>query len=305
MADSAIPGREATSEPPPPPNATSARAQGVGTEHAARSGGNAKRRAKRILRFFSTTLVVAGSLALVWAVVVWVWEDPFTALYTHFQQQRLAADYRKTVSHARPVRRLTRPELLPATLAREADAYARTLRTGHALGLITIGRIGLKMVVVQGTDESSLEKGPGHYVASGLPGQGRMIYIAGHRTTFLAPFANINDIRVGDYVELDVPYGLFTYRVVRHYVVPATDLDVLKNAGHEVLRLQACHPRFFATHRYIVDAVPVSVTLPGGARYRFGGEGSTHVRRQQAASPSVRRQHTRRSLRAASAHAGS
>jgi sortase A len=91
------------------------------------------------------------------------------------------------------------------------------------------------MIVVQGTDHETLKKGPGHYIESGLPGEGALIYVAGHRTTYLAPFAWINNIRVGDYIRFDVPYGTFTYRVFRHYVVP-------------------CHPRFFATHRYIVDA---------------------------------------------------
>ena len=113
------------------------------------------------------------------------------------------------------------------------------------------------MVVVQGTDEESLKKGPGHEPSTGLPGQGRLIYIAGHRTTYLAPFSHIDDIRVGDRIRFVVPYGTFVYRVIRHYVVPSDDLAVLQPTHREVLRLQACHPRFFATHRYIVDAVPV------------------------------------------------
>ena len=97
-------------------------------------------------------------------------------------------------------------------------------------------------------------------VGSGLPGQGGLIYIAGHRTTYLAPFADINDIRVGDYMTLQVPYGTFEYRAVRHYIVSADDLAVLRTTDHEILRLQACHPRFFATNRYIVDADLVAFT---------------------------------------------
>jgi sortase A len=120
-------------------------------------------------------------------------------------------------------------------------------------------------MVVEGTDHETLKKGPGHYQPSGLPGAGHLIYVAGHRTTYLAPFADINDIQVGDYVTFTVPYGTFTYRVRRHYVVPSERLAVLRDGGREVLRLQACHPRFFATHRYIVDAALVSVA-PRGAR---------------------------------------
>jgi sortase A len=86
-----------------------------------------------------------------------------------------------------------------------------------------------------------------------------LIYVAGHRTTYLAPFAQIDAIRRNDSIVFEVPYGTFTYRVVRHYVVPADDLAVLRDRGSEVLRLQACHPRFFATHRYLVDARLVHV----------------------------------------------
>jgi sortase A len=208
--------------------------------------------------------VVAGSLTLVWVVVVWRWQDPFTALYTHFQQQRLAHEYdnRAAAFHPTAIKRHDLASEL-ASMAVDARAYAKTLHPGDPFGRITIGRIGLKMVVVQGTDHETLKKGPGHFIHSGLPGEGRLIYVAGHRTTYLAPFSSINDIRIGDYVALQVPYGTFTYRVTRHYVVPDNDVAVLQNRGKEILRLQACHPRFFATHRYIVDAKLVGLTPTG------------------------------------------
>jgi sortase A len=226
----------------------------------------------RAVRLLSTVLIAAGALLLVWVVVVWRWEDPFTAIYTHFEQARLSHDYDKRVA-------AFEPKLKPSTaghrdlaavereVAAEARAYGRTLHTGDPVGRIQIGRIGLKMVVVQGTDEESLKKGPGHYLTSGLPGEGKLIYIAGHRTTYLAPFAAINAIRIGDYVKLEMPYGVFTYRVTRHYIVPATALSILVNHNKEILRLQACHPRFFATHRYIVDARLVAVAPRGGKAY--------------------------------------
>jgi sortase (surface protein transpeptidase) len=64
-----------------------------------------------------------------------------------------------------------------------------------------------------------------------------------------------------------VPYATFVYRAFRHVIVPATDLAMLRSPNHELLRLQACHPRFFATHRYIVDARLVSVHPRGGKAY--------------------------------------
>jgi sortase A len=216
---------------------------------------------RRSVRLFGTLLLVAGTLTLAWVFVVWRWQDPFTAVYTHFEQQHLGHEYDRRAAEFQPKAikgRGLASEL--ASMAADAHVYARTLHRGDPVGRITIGRIGLKMVVVQGTDHETLKKGPGHYLESGLPGEGRLIYIAGHRTTYLAPFSDINDIRAGDYIRLQVPYGTFTYRVVRHYVVPDNDVAVLQNHGTEILRLQACHPRFFATHRYIVDAKLVGLT---------------------------------------------
>jgi sortase A len=218
-------------------------------------------------RTFGTLLIAAGALTLVWVVLVWRWEDPFTALYTHFQQARLAHTYARRSAAFRPQATHGGLVSVERTVAAEAQAYRRTLRTGDPVGRLTIGRIGLKMVVVQGTDHETLKKGPGHYEASGLPGEGHLIYIAGHRTTYLAPFAYIDDIRVGDYIGFDVPYGAFTYRVTRHYIVRDDQVAVLRDRGREVLRLQACHPRFFATNRYIVDAKLVSVAPRGGTQY--------------------------------------
>jgi sortase A len=229
---------------------------------------------RRFGRILGTLMLLAGVLTLAWVVVVWQWEDPFTALYTHFQQARLSHAYDKRVAAFRVTLPTAPPKAkrrdlaaVERSVAAEARAYQRTLETGDPVGRIVIGRIGLKMVVVQGTDHDTLKKGPGHYIQSGLPGEGALIYIAGHRTTYLAPFAAIDAIKIGDYVTLSVPYGTFTYRVFRHYVVPADELSVLQNHGREILRLQACHPRFFATHRYIVDAKLVNVAPRGGRPY--------------------------------------
>lgn len=219
-------------------------------------------------RILGLLLIVAGALTLTWVVVVWQWQDPFTAIYTHFQQNRLSHTYDRRVQAYHPTP--TRGKDLAAVqveIAAEARAYRRTLHTGDPVGRLQIGRIGLKMVVVQGTDHETLKKGPGHYEPSAVPGEGHLIYVAGHRTTYLAPFARINDIKVGDYITFSVPYATFTYRVQRHYIVPSDELSVLEDHGSEILRLQACHPRFFATHRYIVDAMLASVTPAGGETY--------------------------------------
>jgi sortase A len=226
-------------------------------------------RATRLRRRIGLVLIVAGVLALAWTITVWQWQDPFTALYTKWEQHKLTQQYDK----ARPEwKRRLAPLASPAVdteeqVSREAAAYRRDTHPGEAIGRIVVGRLGLNMVLVDGTDESSLQKGPGRDLRTYMPGQNRLVYIAGHRTTYLAPFSHIEDIRNGDYIKIEVPYGTFTYRVFRHEIVPATDMAMLRSPHEELLRLQACHPRFFATHRYIVDARLVGVQLPNGRTY--------------------------------------
>jgi sortase A len=223
---------------------------------------------RRFLRLLGLLLITAAVLLAAWVAVVFFWQDPFTAWYTHHEQGKLASAYdRQAEQFAVPPTAISRRVYPSAEVTRLARAYDRSLHVGAPVGRLQIKRIGLNMVVVQGTDHESLKKGPGHYAPSGLPGGGQLIYIAGHRTTYLAPFAWINNIRVGDYINFEVPYGTFTYRVTRHYVVADNTVAVLKDTGTEILRLQACHPRFFATHRYIVDAKLVGVAPRGGTAY--------------------------------------
>ncbi len=165
--------------------------------------------------------------------------------------------------------RIQRSDLAAERRQIDADAtrFRREAKPGQAIGRIVIGRIGLNMVVVDGADHETLKKGPGRDVRSYMPGQDRLVYIAGHRTTYLAPFSHIDAIRGGDYIRLEMPYATFVYRASAHRVVTAGDLSVLRSPRHEQLELQACHPRFFATHRYIVYAKLVSVQPRGGTPY--------------------------------------
>lgn len=208
-----------------------------------------------IIRRLGTLLLVLGVGAVAWAIVVWQWQDPFTALYTKFQQHRLADQYAETVRgfHAQS---LEGASLVAARerLAAEARLYRKQARRGRAIGRIKIPRLGLNMILVEGTDHDSLEKGPGRDRRSYMPGENRLVYVAGHRTTYLAPFAHVERLRRGDLVTIQVPYGSFGYRITRNRIVRADDLSVLRSPRHEQLELQACHPRFFASHRYIAYA---------------------------------------------------
>jgi sortase A len=223
----------------------------------------------RAARIVGRLLLVAGVLGLAWTITVWRWQDPFTALYTHYEQAKLARSLDREISafrvgHRRAESTVVREQRL---VAASAALERRDVKAGQALGRIIVPRMGLNMVVVNGTDEESLKKGPGHYLGSALPGQGQLVYIAGHRTTYLAPFSNIDHLHKGDRVTLVMPYATFVYRVSGYRIVPADDLKVLRSPGHEVLELQACHPRFFATHRYIAYALPVKVIPRGGRPY--------------------------------------
>jgi len=208
-------------------------------------------------------------LTLIWALVVWQWQDPFTALYTTWQQHRLESQLNHEFqAYARPrarTRVLLNTTAEARTLGLAAARLRRTAGVGQAIGRIVIPRLSLNMIVVNGTDEGSLTRGPGRDLRSYMPGQNRLVYIAGHRTTFLAPFADIDQIRPGDPITLKMPYGTFLYRAVRHLIVPAADMAVLRSPRHELLALQACNPRFFATQRYIVYARLVAVRMRDGA----------------------------------------
>jgi sortase A len=226
---------------------------------------------RRAVRILGTILIVGGVGMLLWVVVVWQWQDPFTALYTRWQQHRLASSYDERFTNFRPLRPATNTLAAERrTIALEAAHYRRDSKQGQAIGRIKVPRLGLNMILVNGTDESSLEKGPGRDLRTYMPGQGRLVYIAGHRTTYLAPFSHIDSLRRGDRVTLELPYATFVYRVVRHRIVPSNDLSVLQSHGHEVVILQACHPRFFATHRYLAYAVPVRVVPRVGPAYTPG-----------------------------------
>jgi len=225
---------------------------------------------RRLSRIAGTILAVAGLGMLAWVLVVWRWQDPFTALYTHWKQHQLSQAYERRFSAYEPAE-LRRNEVSVSArtkvIAREARLYRIQSGRGQAIGRIRVPRLDLNMILVNGTDHSSLTKGPGRDRRTYMPGEGQLVYIAGHRTTYLAPFAHIERVRSGDAVSLDVPYATFRYRVFKHRIVGAHEMSVLRSHGVEVVELQACHPRFFASQRYIAYARLVRVEPRGGAAF--------------------------------------
>ena len=224
--------------------------------------------ARHTLRILGTLMVVAGTLMLAWALLVWRWQDPFTALYTLWQQRDLADEYKQQVERF-PVRE---SENTPQRIAALAKRYRLTLREGDAVGRLKIPRLDVNMIVVNGTKTDTLKKGPARHRRTFLPGEGKLVYIAGHRTTYSAPFSDIDDLRRGDRVRLELPYAAFEYRIRGHRIVQAHEVSVLRSRRREEVALQACWPRFFASHRYIAYARPVRVIPRSGAPYRYRGD---------------------------------
>jgi sortase A len=131
---------------------------------------------------------------------------------------------------------------------------------GDAVAIIRIPKIEVDLVVVEGTGTESLKKGPGHYTDTAYPWDetGRA-GIAGHRTTYGAPFWSLNELREGDLIVLATEYGVFEYRVTRSVITPPSGIlpsgdSVLAQTNHPTLVLTTCNPRFSAAERLIVIA---------------------------------------------------
>ena len=226
------------------------------------------------VHLLGTLLAVAGVLTLGWALLVWQWQDPFTALYTTWKQHQLASQYDK---RARSFTTTISGPTVPAeraSIAREAKQYRLSSKRGQVIGRLRVPRMGINMLLVNGTDHDTLKKGPGRDGRTFMPGENRLVYIAGHRTTYLAPFSHIDRLRRGDRVTIAVPYGTFIYAVTRHRIVKSTDLSVLRSPRHELVELQACHPRFFASHRYIAYARLLRVEPRGAKPYELTAQAS-------------------------------
>ena len=234
----------------------------------------------RAARITGTLMIVAGLCSVAWALLVWQWQDPFTAVYAKYQQHKLASTFAREFADYRPpdAARQTTSSGAPAKtdrarIAAAARAYRLSLHEGKPVGRLVVPRLGLRSIVVNGTGHDDLTKGPGRELHTFMPGENELVYVAGHRTTYLAPFAKIDHLKPGDPVTFELPYGTFHYEITGHKIVDAHDLAVLRSHHHELLVLQACHPRFFATHRDLAYARLVRVEPRDGKPYSVGSSG--------------------------------
>jgi sortase A len=211
-------------------------------------------------RALGTVLVIAGVLVLADVAVTMAWQEPVSALRGARAQHRLAGELRR-LELAAPVRGAASAAraAAPARLAAAARSFARSRRDGDAVAELRIPRISLRTVVVRGTAPADLREGPGLLDGTPLPGEHGTTAIAGHRTTYGAPFRHLDALRRGDAIALRLPYGSFRYAVEATRIVDPDDLSVLRRVHHDRLVLSACHPLFSAARRIVVLARLVEV----------------------------------------------
>ena len=211
-------------------------------------------------------LMIVGGLLLAY---------PFwSAAYTHVEQGRLSSAYSAEVkSFQQAVNRID-PKVVAGRVQDHMRAlavlFAHDLRPGRPIGRLIIPRLSFNRVVLQGvrgkssltpnSDTAYLRSGPVHYGVTPLPGAGQPFAIAGHRTTYAAPFYYLDRMRRGDTITMEMPYGRFTYSVARIATVLPNDVQVLYDQRYALV-LTTCTPRYSASHRLVVMATLAGFTF--------------------------------------------
>lgn len=218
----------------------------------------------RLLHILSVALVTAGLVLFVEVGLTLLYEEPLSSIYAAVQQDKAENQLSDTEASypnraaERAVSRIRSRELRIAALARR---FAKRVGVGEAIGRIDAPGMDLDAIVIQGTDTASLEKGPGHFPDTPFPGEGSTVGIAGHRTTYGAPFRNADSMERGDRIELEMPYATLFYRVQKTEIVDPTAVGVVDDVGYERLVLTTCHPLYSAAQRLIVFAKAVGARL--------------------------------------------
>jgi sortase A len=189
---------------------------------------------KAVLRFVASVLIVSGILMIGDAAATILWQEPVSYLLAKRQQAQLDEALASPVQRRRVLRRKPLP--------------------GDSIGRIRLPSLKRSYFVIEGTKTGDLRKGPGHYSDTPLPGQRGTVAIAGHRTTYGAPFRSVDKLRRGDPIRIEMPYGRFTYRVEKTRIVDPTEVSVKRRVGYDRLILSACHPLYSAAQRIVVFA---------------------------------------------------
>lgn len=223
---------------------------------------------RKLLATMGRVLVTAGLLILLF-VSYQLWG---TGIYQSRQQSDLRNQFDRTLATTSTTAPSTAtPEVTTTTIGGSAPTetpFALPPK-GDPVALIAIPRIGVNQVVVEGVDVDDLRKGPGRYPATQMPGHEGTAAIAGHRTTYGAPFGDLDQLNPGDQIVLTTVQGRFVYKVTETRVVSPDDGSVLQNVvdpakpGHSLatVTLTTCNPKYSAAERLVVLG---TLVLPPG-----------------------------------------
>ena len=202
-------------------------------------------RLARVLGAVGRVCITVGVLILLF-VVYQLWG---TGIRTAQAQNELEDDFAATLEEVQST-----PSTTTTTLPGEPETVPPipAVPEGEATARIQIPAIGVDKIVVEGVSLADLKKGPGHYPETPLPGQEGNAAIAGHRTTYGAPFHRLDELEPGDEVIVTTVQGEFTYLVAETHIISPTQVEVLEDKGDNRLTLSACHPKYSARERIIV-----------------------------------------------------
>jgi len=236
---------------------------------------------RRLIREIGLSLVTAGVV-----VLLFVGYQLFgTNIAEANSQSRLRQLFEHQVapSASRPTVPSTVPSLAPTTSPDATDAPITTappttvgpsVPSGDAIAHLVIPKIGLDKFIVEGVSVDQLRKGPGHYPQTPMPGERGNAAIAGHRTTFGAPFYRLNEVQPGDDILVTTRQGQFHYSVVVSETVKPSEVAVLDPTPDNRLTLTTCTPRFSASMRLVVVSRLVDPPAPAAVAATPSGDAS-------------------------------
>jgi sortase A len=205
---------------------------------------------RKALRGIGRSLIGAGVLVLLFVV--------YQLFGTSLAESRSQRDLRKQfqASAPAPAAPTTTPSTKGTAPAKVPPTTAALPATpvGDAVAILTIPKVGVDVAIVEGVGVPDLKKGPGHYPKTPLPGQPGNTAIAGHRTTYGAPFYHLDGVAKGDLIYITTHTGRYQYQVVSQSVVAPSDVSVIEPTKDNRLTLTTCTPRFSASKRLIVVA---------------------------------------------------
>jgi sortase A len=197
-------------------------------------------------------LITGGLVVLADVATTLAWKEPVSTIYGSIQQGK-AEDQLAKLEGEFPakadLRKVAHVKNIGQKVKILAGLFAKRVDTGEAIGRIRIPAIDLDVIAVQGTDTASLQKGPGHYPETPFPGQIGTSAFAGHRTTYLAPFRHLDELKPGDEIDVELPYANFAYQVQKTRIVDASAVNIIHKVPYERLVLTACHPLYSAAQR--------------------------------------------------------